>query len=146
MYNAVWQETVGRIRQEHVELMQSTSRFLDLVRQGQHASRLMDAMRHLTQHLTLHFETEEQLMRRASFPGLHTHRLLHQACLAQFRSEMDHLGLGQARRLDEYEEMVGTWITDHMQLQDRRFEEFIGSGIFTRFSATSAEPGLEGRC
>jgi hemerythrin-like metal-binding protein len=141
--NLVWQETVGRIRKEHEELHHSTARFLDQVRQNQPISHLIEAMRHLTQHLKLHFETEEQLMRRASFPGLHTHRLLHEACMNQFRLETDFLGLGQVRSLDEYEEMIHTWITEHMRMQDRRFEDFIGSGVFTRFASSALPDGCD---
>jgi len=145
LHSMVWQETVGRIRQEHEDLHQSTGHFLQQVREGRHLSHLMESMRQLTEHLHAHFATEEQLMRRAAFPGLHTHRLLHQACMNQFRLELDYLGLGQPRQLADYEEMIHTWIDEHMRVQDRRFEEFIGSGVFTHLAAEadSASPQQE---
>lgn len=134
LHSMVWQEAVSRIRQEHENLHLSTARFLAEVRQGQGLAFVLATLRQLTEHLQSHFETEEQLMRRAAFPGLHTHRLLHQACLNQFRMEQDFLGLGQPRQLADYEEMIHTWVDEHMRIHDRRFEEFIGAGIFTQLA------------
>jgi hemerythrin-like metal-binding protein len=124
---AAWRQAVGRIVEEHAELHQSMRQFLAGVRERRAPGVLLGLHAELARLLEAHFADEERLMQQVDFPERHAHRLLHQACLAQIRAEGEPLGLGRPRPLEVYQELLRVWIVEHMRVQDRRFEDFLGA-------------------
>jgi hemerythrin-like metal-binding protein len=120
-----WSESLALIEEQHEGLQAATSRFLNAAGQHLGQGELYDCLDDLLSNLEKHFISEEQIMSRVGYAGLHAHRLLHQACLDQLRCEKEHLALGQLRSRSVYEEMLRTWITDHLHTQDRRFIDFL---------------------
>ena len=120
-----WRDEMGRILEEHAELHQATQSYLAGVRNQLPVGQLVESMQGMIDLLGRHFDNEEQLMRRAGYPELHAHHLLHETCLQQFRAELSELSLGQPRDYKVYQEMIRTWIIDHLRIQDRRFDAFL---------------------
>jgi len=122
-----WVEAWGRLPEQHAGLHHHMRAFLGLVRDRAAVGILLAALDKLIDGLAAHFQDEEDLMQRAGYPSAHAHRLLHEACLEQVRAERAHLALGQPRGLRHYQDLVRVWIIDHMRVQDRRFDEFMGA-------------------
>lgn len=123
--SGLWQEELTRIEEQHESLLAGTQAWLAALGDRRPDAEVSLALRQLIDLLDIHFRTEEHLMGRVDYPEQHAHRLLHLACLQQFRQELGHLELGTRRALEQYREMIQVWIRDHLDRQDRRFDTYL---------------------
>ncbi len=80
---------------------------------------------HLRQHSLAHFEVEEALMRRTSFPGIAPHTQEHGRFVEQLRQLRARLDRGDAGVPADVIAVLYEWLHDHILLQDMVFAEHV---------------------
>jgi len=73
----------------------------------------------LSRMLSMHFASEERLMRESRYPALKWHRRQHQAGLNKMGRVRQAARLDSGERLDARLEQFASWFKDHIHLADR---------------------------
>ena len=120
---------------EHRQLLKLTNDFL--TEAGEHAPfpRLARIMGELIARTRIHFQTEETLLDRASYPGLAGHRAAHERLLVEaqrlyerFLAQDATPGAGDsaARTLTiEAAQFLQHWLVDHILAEDRPYRPYV---------------------
>lgn len=120
------------IDQQHARMADLLNRVADAMKRGQDAERasaLLDDFIAFTRH---HFETENRLMERSSYPGLLAHAQEHRRLLDELASIRAHAdGAGLTLTIQSLRE----WLTTHISHGDRELGEAL------RARAAAGTPG-----
>lgn len=93
----------------------------DAVKRDLGPNRVSEILAQLIEHTTVHFISEQMLMRLAAYPGYEAHVLEHDHLLEHAQTLQDRVDLGSARATLASIESVRTWLTRHIDGQDRAF-------------------------
>jgi len=88
--------------------------------------RVMQAIAVLCDHVKSHFRDEEEMMASCAYPGLATHRQLHDECRAVLVRLLDnaiHMSLDQIA--DEVKHLVDGWIYNHILTADFAYVPYV---------------------
>ncbi len=133
-----WRDTwllgIPRVDEEHQELVRLFNRVAerfscasagDAPECGREIIRLLQEF---GDHVRIHFENEETIMRDAAYPDFENHHIEHVALHAEYTEllrELDKKGLGCLD--DETLRSLKTWLISHIAAADMRFGEFYRS-------------------
>jgi len=80
----------------------------------------------LKQYVRYHFQGEEELMAKSSFPGLKEHQAEHRKFILNL-AEMEKLWQeGDVGVLEPLMDMLQGWLVDHIMKVDMRYSDFLG--------------------
>ena len=93
------------------------------------AAEVMRVLDFLTEHVLVHFATEEDLMARTGYPAdlTEAHIAEHRALTENVRDEVLAFRLGQLTSTEPLIEFLRDWLTHHVHESDLRFVEHIHS-------------------
>lgn len=126
-----WLLGIPRVDGEHRELVRLFNRVVELfscVSGGdvpERAKEIVGLLREFGDHVRVHFENEEALMRNSGYPDFENHRCEHATLHAEYTQllrELDKKGLGCLD--DETLASLKTWLISHIATADMRFGEF----------------------
>ncbi|MBS1197412.1 MAG: bacteriaohemerythrin [Proteobacteria bacterium] len=115
-----------RIGVEEIDLEHQT--FVVLINQLDHylqqpemAERILQA---LAKYVAFHFQSEENMMFAAAYPGLEAHRRIHLSLLEQLNNVLLKLRGGESSYAETLE-FLRQWYCSHTSVEDMKFGEFL---------------------
>lgn len=81
----------------------------------------------LTNHMVAHFRTEDEIFRKAGYPGADSHSRIHNNLIQDMRAFLNRFRDGNASVADLFNLMVIKIVKDHMLKEDRKFFPYIQS-------------------
>jgi hemerythrin-like metal-binding protein len=109
------------VEAEHRVEMALLGALEDAVRRDLGPNRINEILTQLIEHTTVHFMSEQMLMRLTAYPGYEAHALEHDQLLEQAQALQDRVDAGHSRPTLAFIESVRTWLTKHIEGQDRSF-------------------------
>jgi hemerythrin len=79
----------------------------------------------LTEHTTLHFLSEQLLMRLSAYPQYHAHADEHDRLIDQARVLQGHIDAGEVTLTLSFIDSMKRWLVDHMQGKDLALARFL---------------------
>jgi hemerythrin-like metal-binding protein len=112
---------------QHRELMELLDAFDAALRSGAAAPGLREDLALISQRTLKHFQTEEQLMKDAGYPGRCAHADLHRDLVLKVRELQYRFDRGQPldRSLATF---LADWFDHHIQESDRDYAGFLRKG------------------
>jgi hemerythrin len=121
---------IDQVDAEHRKLFDIAAAVHDAL--GQSDGSAMDAARaaveDLMAYVDTHFANEEALMEAAGYPRLAEHRELHRRLVTQVRDMWMRVELEQSCAPLDLSRFLHTWLTRHIEVDDRSFGRFVKAG------------------
>jgi hemerythrin-like metal-binding protein len=96
---------------------------------------LRDIIHQFIEHMVVHNDAEELLMKLYAYPGATAHRRIHATMLAKARELLETLEVGGRHALPPAVQSFYTWLINHVKVEDTRL------GIYlSRLGAVEADP------
>jgi len=112
---------VEEIDLEHQTFVVLINQLDHYLRQPEMAERVLQA---LAKYVAFHFQSEENMMFAAAYPGLEAHRLIHHSLVEQLNNVLLKLRGGEIS-YDEVLEFLRQWYCNHTAKEDMKFGEFL---------------------
>ena len=71
-----------------------------------------------------HFSLEEELMRKAGYPDLENHRVLHDALIDKL-NEVAMWDFSTLQSVHEFQKFVLNWLFEHIMQQDKQYFDYL---------------------
>ena len=112
---------VEAIDEQHKELFRRINLLLDACRRGEGAEHVVSTLAFLTQYVVEHFQSEEDLMRRAAYRGYAEHAAMHREFRKRVESFASDLALTGVTIITviTVNRMIVDWLNDHIRTVDR---------------------------
>jgi len=129
----VWKDVnstgVPILDEQHRGIVSTINSFYYFYQEGHSAEAMMPTIKMLEQYVSVHFKTEEELMKRAGYPGLEEHKKLHKNLEAKTRSIATQIS--QLNDASEILKFLRTWWMNHINIEDKKYKPYMGK-VFAR--------------
>ena len=86
-----------------------------------------DILKELVQYTKYHFEEEEKVMQRISYPDFEEHKKLHKDLVNEIVTILVDLKNGKEISAFELKEFLQKWLMDHILVEDKKIGEYFNS-------------------
>jgi hemerythrin len=125
LWNPAWNTGVAEIDDQHRELFRRMGDLALSLTQGRQKTETGKVLIYLRQYVGFHFDTEEALMLRLSYPGLDQHKLLHDEMRVNVGALVEaYLAEGNSVPGNLMDFLV-TWLLDHIDRHDKALATFL---------------------
>ena len=115
---------------QHGILMDAMNELRYAVVRGAGREQLSELLDRLIEFTRRHFQSEEQLMTQAAYPGLEDHRAQHQRLMAQILHEAHRLQYGEGVEMSALMDFLRDWFQDHIEGIDQQYGPWLnGCGV-----------------
>ncbi|HOD11956.1 MAG TPA: bacteriohemerythrin [Candidatus Omnitrophota bacterium] len=112
------------IDEQHKKLVETVNILYDSIVSGESSKVLFTIFERMVEYVTFHFETEEELMVRLSFPGFQEHKHEHEECtkkVLEFKHKFEN---GEKTISIELISFLVDWIHHHLLCVDMKYAAF----------------------
>ena len=113
---------VKEMDDEHQELIRLMNKLFDSNQNNQPFNEIKKHVDALAEYTVKHFADEEKYMEKISFPGLQTHKIIHQQLLEQFKGYVTDFTKTQ-KITDAFFKFLAVWLTSHIKGIDMKYAE-----------------------
>jgi len=119
--------SVRKLDEQHQKLFALLNALHDAMRQGKGQAIVQDTLRQLATYTVTHFRAEEELMRRANYPGLAPHQVEHQRFVARVNQLTQDLQTGRNVSSIEVVGFIKDWLSEHIRRTDRSYSAHLNA-------------------
>ena len=116
---------VDDIDRHHRELFRLVNEFHDAFHQYEHKTDILWVLRQLVVYVEAHFRHEEDMMARAGYPQLGTHRESHSRLFRKISDLQRKCAAGETRVDWDTVAFLKHWLTAHIMDEDKKFGAFL---------------------
>lgn len=120
-----WDESysvsVKRLDEQHQKLFSLLNTLHEAMRQGKGQALVQDTVRELAAYTATHFRAEEELLRKANYPGLVAHQAEHQKYVAKVNQFAEDLKAGKNASSIAVLGFLKDWLAEHIKRTDRSY-------------------------
>ncbi|MBW8887620.1 MAG: hemerythrin family protein [Fibrobacteres bacterium] len=110
---------------DHMQLVNLINELYEAMWMDQAQGVIQKCLDSLKHYVRYHFQAEEELMAKASFPGLKDHQAVHLEFIANL-AEMEKLWQeGDLGVLEQLMDMLQGWLVDHIMKIDMQYSAFL---------------------
>lgn len=113
---------VDEMNDQHKILLDLMNRLYDGAKAQQNFDELVSTLEKLKNFTIKHFKEEEEYMEKTGFPGLNSHKIIHQQLLEKFVAEEQNI-LAQKSFPDSFFSFLKMWLLAHIQGIDVKYGE-----------------------
>ncbi|WP_051261510.1 bacteriohemerythrin [Desulfovibrio inopinatus] len=123
-----WNSTLGvgvrQIDEQHMVLVELLNSLYAAMKSGQGEAVLSGLLDDLVQYTVYHFDTEEKLMDRYSYPDKPAHRKEHEALKKQVADFVEQFKSGKVPMSNDILHFLKSWVVNHIKRSDKRYGPF----------------------
>ncbi|PLX76484.1 MAG: hemerythrin [Desulfuromonas sp.] len=116
---------VPEIDEQHHELINIINDLYESIKMGRSGSTVTVTLDRLVEYVESHFETEEEAMRKWSYPGYEEHREKHEDLRKKVHFLKDEQAGGREIATFELLNFLADWLKEHIAQVDREFGDFL---------------------
>ena len=113
------------IDMQHRKLVGMINELFDGMKEDHGQWTMHHVLDELLEYVQLHFKTEEEAMAAHYYPGLEAHSLEHMKMTSQVLELQQRRSNGERIATPELFRFLCDWLTNHIQVHDKRFGDFI---------------------
>ena len=125
MDKITWNESIAlgfpEIDQQHRELIDIYNELCDAMEQHASSETTLRILGHLGHYTSVHFATEESLMRILNFKDYAAHKRAHDRLLAELRVLSEQAAMAPMGVNQQLMQIIGQWLRDHILKPDAKF-------------------------
>lgn len=126
-----WDDTldvgVEAMNREHRDILDAMNRIFDAHAAGQTGEIINRLVAHLGDVTTRHFADEEGFMSRTGFPGLKSHKLIHEQLLRDFSTHAGRIRAAGGVANDDFFGFLKRWLVAHIKGIDVKYGVHCGA-------------------
>jgi hemerythrin-like metal-binding protein len=126
-WTGTYKVNVGVLDQQHQELFDTVNELERALRVGEGNSVVDELLDKLMTYAGLHFTAEESLMERHKFPGLSTHRVLHEMFRKRMMTFLEKHRAAKPGVSVELLLFLQTWLKTHVLKMDKQYSVFLNA-------------------
>lgn len=117
---------IPEIDEQHMELVSRVNNLFIAYNDERSRQEIHEMLLFLSQYVVIHFKDEEALMEKLEYPEFDCHHSLHQNYSRSVDRLFDQVKEGAVTRdmMIEVNRMLVTWLSNHIDVEDRRFAEY----------------------
>jgi len=119
--------SVRRLDEQHQKLFALINSLHDAMRQGKGQAAVQDTVRELATYTATHFRAEEEVLRKANYPGLAAHQAEHQQYVAKVNQFAEDLKAGKNASSISVLGFLKDWLAEHIKRTDRSYSAYLNS-------------------
>ncbi len=112
---------VDAMNAEHRDILAAMNAIFDAHQAGKRGDEINTAVAKLGAVCTRHFADEEAFMEKMNFPGLRTHKLIHQELLTEFGKHAAAIKAANGEVPDEFFSFLKRWLAAHIKGIDTKY-------------------------
>lgn len=116
---------VEQLDAQHRKLFEYFNELEGAMRKGRGREVIAQVLANLASYTREHFRQEEDLMRRAAFPGLERHRQVHEAFVARVQELVKRQAEGDTSVTVEAATSMAEWLSRHILGMDREYAPYM---------------------
>jgi hemerythrin-like metal-binding protein len=116
---------IGTIDDEHQEQIRLLNLFHDEFKKSPESPMLFELFENLLENTRRHFDNEENLMKKYSFPLYEEHRVSHDELILKAENLKEELRAGRLRFSFELVNFFKEWLMLHIMGSDLKYRDFI---------------------
>ncbi|MCX8021706.1 MAG: bacteriohemerythrin [Syntrophorhabdaceae bacterium] len=122
---------VKKCDDQHKKLFDIVNNLYDGMKSGQGRTVMGNVLNELIDYTVYHFKTEEDLMKKYSYPGLLLHIKEHENLMKKAGELKQRFDRGESVISVEVMEFLKEWLTKHTSGSDKKYGQFLnGKGVF----------------
>lgn len=127
VWNASLAIGIPAIDEQHALLCRLANRLLDHPDAPAHDERVVDILTDLGRFLMLHFQAEEEYMRRLGMPAdeISSHHQAHNLIIDQYADLNLAATQGQTHTATEIFRLVRRWVSEHLDKDDLKIRDYV---------------------
>lgn len=126
-WNESYTVKVMAMDNQHKKLFELVDELSQAMRSGHGKDVLGDVLRRLIEYTAYHFAAEEGLMEKQKYAALATHRGEHNYLTEKVQAFKKEFDAGNASITAELMTFLQKWLTNHIQVVDRRYGDFMNA-------------------
>jgi hemerythrin-like metal-binding protein len=107
--------------EQHQKLFALINRLHEAMRQGKGQAVVQDTVRELAAYTVTHFRAEEELLRKANYPGFAAHQAEHQKYVDKVNQFAEDLRAGKNASSISVLGFLKDWLAEHIRRTDRSY-------------------------
>jgi len=119
--------SVSRLDEQHQKLFSLINSLHEAMRQGKGQEVVQDTVRELAAYTATHFRAEEELLRKAGYPGLVAHEAEHQKYVAKVNQFAEDLKAGRNASSISVLGFLKDWLAEHILRTDRSSSAYLNA-------------------
>jgi len=119
--------SVKRLDEQHQKLFALINSLHDAMRQGKGQAAVQDTVRELATYTATHFRAEEEVLRKANYPGLAAHQAEHQQYVAKVNQFAEDMKAGKNANSISVLGFLKDWLAEHIKRTDRSYSAYLNS-------------------
>jgi len=124
-WNHACEVEVPAMDDQHGILMDTVNELRLAMTHGRGREEVSEILDRLIEFTRMHFQSEEQLMEQAAFPGLAEHRLAHQRMLAELLAAANCLQYGKFAKIQPQLSALRDSLLQHIEILDREYAPWL---------------------
>ncbi|MGO9211287.1 MAG: bacteriohemerythrin [Terriglobales bacterium] len=110
--------SVKKLDEQHQKLFSLINSLHEAMRQGKGQEVVQDTVHELATYTVTHFRAEEELLRKAGYPGLVAHQSEHQRFVARVNQFVEDVKAGKLASSIAVLGFLKDWLTEHIKRTD----------------------------
>jgi hemerythrin len=129
-WNDSYSVKVALCDQQHKKLFEIINTLADAMRSGKGNDMVSKTVGELLQYTRTHFQAEEALLKKASYPQLAAHQQMHRKFVEDVEGLVKQAREGKAANSILVLNLLRDWLLNHIQKTDKQYSECLnGAGI-----------------
>jgi len=112
---------VEAMNREHRDILEAMNQIFDAHASGKRGDVINRLVARLGEVTTRHFADEERLMAKMGYPGLGSHRLIHEKLLQDFSTHVAKIKAAGGEANEEFFGFLGRWLVAHIKGVDVKY-------------------------
>ena len=126
-WTEVYRVNIAAMDEQHKKLFQTVNELDHALRGGQGNAAVEPILGRLIEYATVHFESEESLMKEHDFPGLSTHRTQHLMFRQTIQKFLEQHQAGSTGVPVSLLMFLQTWLKQHVLKTDKLYSAYLNA-------------------
>jgi len=119
--------SVKKLDEQHQKLFSLLNTLHEAMREGKGQTIVQATLRRFAVYTVTHFQAEEELMRKANFPGLAEHHAEHEKYVARLHQFEEDLKAGHNTTSVAVLQFLRDWLAEHILRTDRSYSAYLNA-------------------
>jgi hemerythrin-like metal-binding protein len=126
-WDKTYSVSVRKMDEQHQKLFALINKLHDAMKQGHGQATVEETVRELVAYTASHFRAEEEVLRKANYPGFAAHQLEHQKYIAKVNQFAEDIKSGKPASSIAVLGFLKDWLADHIKRTDRSYSAHLNA-------------------
>lgn len=126
-WNESYSVGIKAMDDQHKELVNMINQLHEAMKTGQASKEAPAILKRLVDYTHSHFDAEEKLLIKETYPGLLNHQKMHKDLIAQVEQYQKDLATKSLTIGVKMSEFLKDWLTTHITVEDKKYGKYLNA-------------------